>query len=224
MSALPEYPLSLAIEDYVPVVLTTCAVLLLRRITGSGRAAVAAGLIGAGGLAKATAKLVVAAGGPDLPWLRGALFPLLTLGFALLYVDLVGAATGRIRPRLLVGALALIAVCAAGAAVLGDALLMLVSTTVFATLTGIHLIRLARRRGDGLSAALIGLQLTAFFVLGALGARPEQPIALQWVEQLSNTAAQAAFLLAVVRLTSKPAEPGIPEPLLAAEHLPGRCQ
>jgi len=202
MSTAPDYPLALAIEDFVPVLLTSYAVLLLRRITGSRWTVVAAALIGAGGIAKASAKLVVAAGGPDLPWLRGALFPLLTLGFALLYAELIRASTGRIARWFLVGAPALIAVCAVGALVAADTLPMLVSTTVFATMTGIHLIGMARRRGDLPAAVLIGIQLLAFFVLGALGARPDQPVALQWVEQLTNTAAQAAFLIAVVRLTT----------------------
>lgn len=202
MSTPPDYPLALALEDFVPVVLTACAVVLLRRITGSRWTVVAAALIGAGGIAKATAKLVVAAGGPDLPWLRGALFPLLTLGFALLYTELVRASTGRIPRWVIVGGPALIALCAVGALVAADTLPMLVSTTVFATMTGIHLIGTARRRGDIPAAVLIAVQLLAFFVLGALGARPDQPVALQWAEQLTNTAAQAAFLVAVVRLTT----------------------
>jgi len=200
MSAPADYPLALAVEDFAPVLLTTCGVLLLRRLTGSGGVVLAAALIGTGGFAKATAKLVVAAGGPDLPWLRGMLFPLLTLGFALLYAELRRAATGRLSRGFIIPTVALIAVCAVAAILAADTLPMLVSTTVFATLTGIHLIRLARRRGDNLSAALIAAQLLAFFVLGPLGARPDQTVALQWTEQLCNTAAQTAFLIAAYRL------------------------
>lgn len=197
-----DYPLSLAIEDFAPVLLTTCGVLLLRRLTGGGWVVVAAGLIGTGGFAKAAAKLVVAADGPDLPWLRGMLFPLLTLGFALLYVELTRTATGRIPRWLVILAPGLTAACAVGAVLAAETLPMLVSTTVFATLTGIHLIGLARQRGDTVAAALIGVQLLAFFALGPLASRSDQSVALQWAEQVCNTAAQAAFLIAAWRLSA----------------------
>lgn len=196
--------IALASEDFVPVLLTTCGVLQLYRRAGSRGVLVAASLIGAGGFAKATAKLIVALGGPDLPWLRGLLFPLLTLGFALLYRTLVRRAIGRTPRWLAVSAPVLVAVCALAALWAADPLPMLVSTTVFATATGVHLILLARRQRDTTAAVLIGIQLAAFFVLGPLGARPGQTVALQWAEQLCNTAAQAAFLAATRRLSTGP--------------------
>ncbi|MQY28359.1 hypothetical protein NRB56_39430 [Nocardia sp. RB56] len=200
MSAPVDYPISLAVEDFVPVLLTTGGVLLLARRCPGPRIVVAAALIGAGGFAKATAKLIAAAGGPDLPWLRDMLFPLLTVGFALLYLSLTrDSAHRRLRGA---AALTVVALCAVAAVLAGGPLPMLMSTTVFATLTGIHLIGLARRDGDRTAAVLIGSQLTAFFVLGPLGSRPDQTVVLQWAEQLCNTAAQAAFLVATRRLTA----------------------
>ncbi|MFC8529834.1 hypothetical protein [Nocardia sp. NPDC057227] len=193
-----DYPVSLAVEDFVPVVFTTCGVLLLRRVTGTPGTIAAAALIGAGGFAKATAKLVVALDGPDLVWLRSALFPLLTLGFALLYLELTRN-PGISRTRAAIAA-AVTGVCAVAALLVADALPMLVSTTVFATLTAVRLIGLARSRGDTLAAVLFGAQIAVFFVLGPLGARADQTVALQWIEQLTNTAGQAAFLLGAVRL------------------------
>lgn len=216
MSAV-EYPVSLAVEDFVPVLLTTTGVLLLRRCVAHGWAALAAAvLIGTGGFAKATAKLIAATDGPDLPWLRGMLFPFLTLGFGLLCLELAStdrslagrgpslAGTGRMPRWPLVLVPVFTVVCALGAVAAADPLPMLVSTTVFATLSGIFLIDWARTRGDSLAAALIGIQLLVFFILGPLASRPDQTVALQWAEQLCNTAAQAAFLIATWRLSAAP--------------------
>ncbi|MEV0248664.1 hypothetical protein AB0H76_18835 [Nocardia sp. NPDC050712] len=202
MSAV-DYPVSLAVEDFVPVLLTTGGVVLLRRLVAPGwGVAVAAVLIGLGGGTKATAKLVAALGGPDLPWLRSLLFPLLTLGFGLLCLELARLRAGTVPAWLGYLVPGLTVVCAVSAVLARDPLPMLVSTTVFATLTGIWLITLARARGDTVAAALFGLQLLGFFVLGPLAARPDQTVTLQWIEQLSNTAAQAAFLIAAWRLTA----------------------
>ncbi|ACZ89326.1 hypothetical protein [Streptosporangium roseum] len=197
------YPVALAAEDFVPVVLTVTGVCLLGRYAGDRHrpgVLLAAALIGAGGLSKAGWKLIVALGGPDLPWLELMLFPLLTAGFGLLAWILTahhdGSAPGWIPP-LVIG---LPALCAGGAVLAGSTLPLLVSTMVFATLSGVHLILAARRRGDLLAAALFGVQLLGFFVLSPLAARPDQTVALQWVEQLSNTAAQGAFAVAAFRL------------------------
>ena len=64
--------LALALEDFVPVVLTAIGLLLIVRMIdrvdrGAGAwAALGAILVVAGGLSRATWKLVMAAGGPDL--------------------------------------------------------------------------------------------------------------------------------------------------------------
>lgn len=204
MSTAVDYPVSLAVEDFVPVLLTTMGVLVLYRAIPARGIPIAAALIGAGGLAKATAKLIAALDGPRLEWLSGMLFPLLTLGFGLLCVTLARAATGRTPRWLAVLVPALTTVCAVGAVVAADPIPMLVSTTVFATLTGIQLIGRARDRGDTVAAALFGGQLLVFFILGPLASRPDQTVTLQWIEQLCNSAAQAAFLVAAWRLSSPP--------------------
>ncbi|MFF2555292.1 hypothetical protein ACFVUS_30105 [Nocardia sp. NPDC058058] len=202
MSAV-DYPISLAVEDYVPVLCTAFGVLLLHRIAPNGTVVrVAAGCLGVGGIAKATAKLVAAAGGPDLIWLRGMLFPFLTLGFGLLALALLRDGSGRVPRWLAILVPSLTAACALGAILARDTLPMLVSTTVFATIASIHLIGLARARADTISAALLGIQLLVFFLLGPLASRPDQTVALQWTEQLCNTAAQLAFLAAAWRLSA----------------------
>ncbi|WP_067814576.1 hypothetical protein [Nocardia inohanensis] len=200
-----DYPVSLAVEDFAPVLFTTAGVLLLSRILTPARAVPAAALIGAGGSAKATAKLIAATGGPDLPWLRDLLFPLLSLGFGLLCLALGRQRTGETPRWMLLLVPGLIMLCGLGAILAADPIPLLVSTTVFATIAGVHLIALARARGDTATAALFGTQLLVFFILGPLASRPDQTVALQWVEQLCNTAAQAAFLLAAWRLPRAPA-------------------
>ncbi|MFD8098826.1 hypothetical protein ACFV24_04760 [Nocardia fluminea] len=207
MSAAVDYPVSLAVEDFVPVLLTTVGVLLLRHSVPERRAVLAAAvLIGCGGAAKATAKLLAATGHGDHAWLRGMLFPLLTLGFGLLCLILMRQG-GRVPLWLRILVPGLIAVCTAGAVLSGDPIVFLVSTTVFATLAGIRLIGTARRRGDIVAANLFGLQLLVFFILGSLASRPDQTVALQWGEQLSNTVAQAAFAYAAWRLATASQHP-----------------
>ncbi|MEV0539725.1 hypothetical protein [Nocardia salmonicida] len=202
-TAAIDYPISLAIEDFAPVLFTTAGVLLLRRVLGGGPAPVAAAVfIGAGGLAKAGAKLIAAADGPDLPWLSEMLFPLLTLGFALLCTAAARTKTGTSPRWLRYLTVGLIAACGLGALLARDSIPMLVSTTVFATITGIYLIGIARDRGDTVAAGLFGVQLLSFYVLGPLASRPDQTVTLQWIEQLCNTAAQAAFLAAAWRLAA----------------------
>ncbi|MEU0538942.1 hypothetical protein [Nocardia sp. NPDC005978] len=202
MSAAVDYPVSLAVEDFVPVLFTTAGVLLLGRIVPPARAVAAAVLIGAGGFAKATAKLIAAAGGPDLPWLRGMLFPLLALGFGVLCLELARLRQGSTPRWLAVTVPALLTLCALGAVAARDPIPMLVSTTVFATITGVYLIDRARSQGDTVSAGLFGLQLLGFFILGPLASREDQTVALQWVEQSCNTAAQAAFLIGAWRISA----------------------
>ncbi|MEV6278899.1 hypothetical protein [Nocardia sp. NPDC051832] len=216
-----EYPISLAVEDFVPVVLTTAGVLLLRRaLPETARSshmtavAVAAAFIGTGGGTKATAKLIAAAGGPDLVWLRSLLFPFLTLGFGVLCLALAAARSGRIPPWLGYLVPGLTVACGLGAVLARDPIPMLVSTTVFATLTGVYLIAMARARGDRLSAGLVGTQLLVFFLLGPLASRPDQTVTLQWIEQLCNTAAQAAFLIAAWRLSAATAAAPTDEELI----------
>src|SRR5688572_19431800 len=77
---------ALALEDYVPVLLTIAAVTLLARWVPQRRPAAVLGatLIAIGGLSKATWKLIAVGFGHDYPILAEALFPLLGTGFALL--------------------------------------------------------------------------------------------------------------------------------------------
>jgi len=209
-----DYPISLAAEDFAPVLLTGAGVAMLvpylaKRAPGTRtRAALGAALIFVGGAAKATWKLVVALDGPDLRWLENALFPCLGVGFALL-----GHAALAVRrprpdttqdtggtPPLWAFVVVSTGACAVAAAVRATWPVLLL-TIVMSTITAIRLILLARDSGDIPAAGLMGAWLLGLFALGPLASRPDQSIALQWTEQTCNTAAQLAFAYACLRLS-----------------------
>ncbi|MFF3501720.1 hypothetical protein [Streptomyces sp. NPDC003247] len=235
MSHPADYPLSLAVEDFVPVVLTTAAaVRLITPAAATGRrgrltAAGGALLIAAGGLSKAVWKLVVALDGPDLQPLNTALFPLLSAGFLLLALALLrlpppapqspapAPAPGEIRRLERTFAVlwpATATVCLA----LRSTAPALVLTVAAVTVCAVRLILLARGAGDTWAAGAAGVWLLGMYVLGPLAARPDQSVALQWVEQSCNTLTQAAVVVAARRLAA--ALPG-PAAAPTPPHPPG---
>lgn len=194
---MSAYPPALAAEDFVPVALTALGVALLRRRHPLVPAAAA--LIVAGGSAKAAWKLIVALDGPDLPWLQGALFPLLATGFTVLAFALSRESARPPHPA----AFAVPPAAAlAAAAALRDTWPAMVWTIIAVTVAAVLLLRSAARAGDPLAATLFGLWLAGQYLLGPMAARAEQSIALQWVEQSCNTIAQAAFAFAAWRLAA----------------------
>ncbi|MDJ0382194.1 hypothetical protein [Streptomyces sp. G-G2] len=215
MNAALDYPLSLAVEDFVPVLLTGVgAALLVRPLRGhavrTGRiAAAGTALVLLGGLSKATWKLVVALDGPNVQVMNKALFPCLSAGFLLLAHALLTLpangrepAAGRTPPPLWGFAAVWLAAGAAGL-LLGSTAPLMVLTVVAVTVCGVRLILLARSHGDTAAATAGGLWLTGMYVLGPLAARPDQSVALQWVEQSANTLTQGAFALLAWRLAKR---------------------
>lgn len=205
--------LALAIEDAVPVLLAVAGLVGLRSVfvrrAGSQAAQttlVGAVLVGLAGVGKVSWKVNAALTGRDAAWLDDLLFWWLALGFAMLAWTAVAALRDRriTAGRAGSGAAVLAATTALGIVVLGDGdvlgpllLAVLVGAT---TIFGVAMIRLARDTGDGLAAVLFGLNLVVTFALAGLARVEPQTNALQWTEQLLNTASQAAFLVAVVRL------------------------
>ncbi|MFG2972488.1 hypothetical protein ACGFYY_05720 [Streptomyces sp. NPDC048331] len=234
MSGALDYPLSLAVEDFVPVVLTGVgAVLLTGPLRGHGvrtaRTAVAGtALIFLGGLSKATWKLVVALDGPDLHTLNGTLFPCLSAGFLLLaHALLTLPADGHDpasvrRPPPLWGFAAVWAATGAAGLLLASTAPYMVLTIVAVTVCAVRLILLARSHGDSVAAAAGGLWLTGMYVLGPLAARPDQSVALQWVEQSANTLTQGAFVLLAWRLAKHRRAARTPSPLSSSSLPHGR--
>lgn len=191
---------ALALEDFVPVILTTIAVTLLARWSPRRRVAGFAGviLIAAGGLGKATWKLLAVGWGLDLHILADALFYCLGPGFMLVAWSLLKSAGARahwfIPIALTIGAL--------GAAVaVGDDYPVLILTITGATGTAVALVLLGRARRDRVAVIASAIWIAGQYALGPLATHPDQTLALQWIEQLSNTLAQATLLVAAWRIT-----------------------
>lgn len=180
--------LAMGVEDLVPVVLTGATAVLLARRLGRPALFAAAALLVAGGAAKASWKIVLAATGTDVAVLAELLFPLLAAGFCI-------AAAGLWRPGpVRAGVLAWCA--SAVAAVAARGLWPFIALTVGAsTAVTLWVARTAVDRGTRAGAALALGQLAASLGMARLAA-VEQTTALQWVEQAANTAGAAALLAA----------------------------
>ncbi|MFC4121627.1 hypothetical protein [Nonomuraea zeae] len=206
-----DYPLALALVDFLPVLAMAAGIALLVPYVGlasgrfAGRVALAGGtMVVLGGALKAVWKLLVAAGGPDVAWLAGVQFFLFGPGFALLAwaalsVRRTGAALSSARAGAPLWALASFAGAGVVAALLAGATWpLLLVTTVCATILGVRLLLLSRHPAG---RSLFGFNLLGTYTMGLLASRPEQTIALQWAEETLNTLTWAAFALAVWRLS-----------------------
>jgi hypothetical protein len=207
---------ALALEDFVPVVLTAIGlsfvVTMLRRIhPASGSwAALGTTLIVTGGLCRASWKLLAALGGPDVTILFLALYPLLAVGYLLLAMALWGASQARSgrRARLHPAVPAIIALAVLVPATLALApgggrilpLLWLFTATGGSIVTSLLLARWARGLGRPGIAALFLVSLAVTLGLNGLARAEVQSEPLQWAEQLLNTLNQGLFMLAALRL------------------------
>lgn len=210
-----SYTVSLALYDYVPVVLSSLGFLvvarLLRTIDASmGRMGLLGwALITVGGLAKATWKLVlgITDGSVDVRWLDNSLFIFMAAGFVFAAAAIGAALRGRpggwqwaTRINLVVYALAgWAAFRVDGRAwffvLLGVAAL---ANTVAVWLLGRHAWSLGRRR----AATLFFVNLVVVLVLPGFARIPDQTIPLQWIEQSTNLVAQVAFFAAARSLAA----------------------
>ena len=203
-----EYGLALALEDFVPVVLAGAGAIVLA--TAAGRrvpelrvpALVGGLLITAGGVGKATWKVLVASEPcRNVELLEQLLFPCLAFGFALLAWAVVGARRGSTAPWLPFAAVPVLG-SFAGLAV-GAIWPLLVVAAVGAITMAVVAARWAWDLGDRRTTALFALYVVGTLVLPPLAARPEQSQTLQWVEQLTNTAVQLCFLLGALALRGR---------------------
>jgi hypothetical protein len=214
-----EYTLSLALVDYLPVAFTALGLFYIVRMVGHvdterGRvAALGAVLTVAGGLAKATWKLIMALsrGSADLVWLDNSLFILMTPGYILLAYSVWqtmqqvrGRATrDRWRPPLVFIALVFVAAVSLALARPDSPAWerVLLSVMVLATVvTGVLLIVFSFRQRLPLPAWLFILNLVGVFMLNGMARIPEQTIPLQWIEQSINAVAWLAFAYAAARV------------------------
>jgi hypothetical protein len=205
-----EYSVPMALEDFLPVVLSAfgfswIAKALRRKQAAAGQLAwVGALLIVLGGFSKAAWKLIIASTGTDIVWMREALFPLMGPGFVMLAWALwrglkarkFSAAQIWLVPLLL----SLLALTAAAYLAMTQpnrrwSLLLLIVTTLGNVWASAQLIGSSWQRNVRGAALLFLYNLLTIFLQARL-ARMEQTIALQWLEQLNNTLSWAAFAAA----------------------------
>ncbi|WP_238006577.1 hypothetical protein KZZ52_47075 [Dactylosporangium sp. AC04546] len=206
-----DYPLSLALEDFVPTFLALAGFWLLAGLgphVAWGRAG--AVLIGAGGVAKSVWKLLVAGFDTDLPWLEASLFPLMAAGAALLVWTLAGALRGGRPVPWWPFALAYVAAIAGCVAVGSLRPMFFLATTGVTAISVLGAILAGRRRAWG-AIALFAVSFALVTALVPLRNHPEhETLTVQWIEQSTNTAAQLALLAAAwltVRATSSKESP-----------------
>jgi hypothetical protein len=210
---MPDFPLSLALYNFLPVALTGLAVWLLSRSVAvldpanRGLALAGACLILLGGLAKASWKLIGSLAGVDIAWLSAALFPLMAPGFALLAAAIWGA-TRRLRrraspPWLGRVALGAIVVAFADAAVRLWVLeiprgwflpLLVLASLGNLLLCGFLIAAMLRLRRWGI-AALFGVYLLMISGLQPIAMASAHTLPMHWLEQTLTSVGSACFAL-----------------------------
>jgi hypothetical protein len=205
-----QYTVTLALEDYLTVVFSALGLALLTRMVGqmertAGRMALfGTSFIVAGGALKATGKLVLALGGPNLPILNLGLFPLIAPGFTLmtwaLYQmrrNLQGQPLLR-WPWLVPGGLSILFGTAALALGLAGGpwrVVLLVQSTLMNIATLVLLIVAAWGCKLWLTSALFLISMLVVLVMSQMASLPIQTLAMVWGEQISQTLAQMLFAL-----------------------------
>lgn len=199
-----EYNVALAVEDFVPVVLASAALIITAQAVGKRVPAVfPIALIGAivvslGGLGKATWKLLVSTGCWEYPILEQLLFPCLAFGFSALVWALLSAKRGSELPG---WPFAVFPVGAAiGALWMGENWPLLIAAAVSASALGITAAVIAFKARKPAVGVLFVLYVLGTNILPPLAAQPNQSAELQWAEQLTNTAVQFCFLLGALWL------------------------
>jgi hypothetical protein len=195
-----DYPIILAVEDFVPVVFGSVGFALLARTapTATARTAGVAGaiLIGAGGIAKCLWKLGYAAGAGDWTLLEQSLFPLMAAGATLLSWALAVTVRQGRRTHFWPFALAFL-LCVAGSVSAGSLDPLFVAATFGVTAVSVLGAVIAGRRKQWWAVSLYMLGLVLVMGLVPLRSSDEHhTLAFQWLEQSINTAAQGCLLVA----------------------------
>ncbi|MFD2113146.1 hypothetical protein [Thiorhodococcus fuscus] len=212
-----DFPVDLALYNFVPVVLTGAALWFLSlfvrdRVVDRYPLALLGGvLVFLGGLSKALWKLIAALAGVDVAWLAAALFPLMAPGFALVAVS-VWSASRQLRGHRLLGgwrlAVSLILVAFIAAALrqwLWDIprgwflpLLVLASLGNLALSAQLIWAGLYLRRRS--IALLFGVNLGMIFTLQPIAMATSKTMAMHWVEQTLTVLGTGCFALAAYLL------------------------
>ena len=220
---LEEYTIVMALQDYLPVILSSIGLFFLARMVtridqASGRLAYLGwALITLGGINKATWKLIMAATSSqtNLVWLDDSLFFLLGTGFLCMGFA-VWYAQRRMQEKSLPFFKNVFIVPLIIAAVfVGLAVFMSLSqptsripfyillglTTIANFVTGGLLIRQGLQQGSRLAALLFGFNLLAILILTGIARIDPQTIPLEWTAQITNTVSNGAFAFASYKLS-----------------------
>ncbi|GIF26117.1 hypothetical protein BJ973_003387 [Actinoplanes tereljensis] len=191
-----DYPIWLALEDFVPVFFGLAGFILLSRLSGRPAGFAGALLIGLGGLSKCAWKLSVAAGGGDPRLLEEALFPLMAAGATLLTWSLaIAVRRGR---RVHFWPFAVVFGLGVAGSVLAQSLhpMFVVATFGVTAVSVLGAIIAGRyRQWWAVSLFVLGLVLVTSLV-PLRGSAKHETVAYQWLEQSLNTSAQLALLIA----------------------------
>ena len=210
--------LMLALEDFLPVVLSGIALFVLARVCGrmdptAGRyVAASLAFLVIGGLTKPIYKTLVALsdGTVDLVVLDELLFWFLAPGFILLTAGLRSAlrvdrgTSPSLERAWPAGAVGVVLAAGLFLAVGSDAwfVVLLAATTLANVAAVVVLVRWASAYGDVVTSALFASSLVIVFGLAWAAAAFEQTIAIQWGEQLFSTASQGLLLWGSLRLSA----------------------
>ena len=214
---MPDVTLSLALYDFLPVLLTGIALWFLagfvRQADSAGypMALLGGALILAGGFSKASWKLILAATGVDLGWLASALFPLMAPGFALLAVAIWGAAR-RARARrplidwrsawLLIGLAFTIAALRMWVLDIprGWFMPLLLLASLGNLIVSLQLIAMAFFWRRPAIAILVMVNLVMILALQPIAMAVSRTTAMHWLEQSVTTLGAACLAVAAYRL------------------------
>ena len=208
---MPQYGLDLALYNFLPVLFTALALFCIARLTSDlepesdSMAFTGAALVVLAGLCKASWKLILALGGPDLPWLANALFPLMAPGFTLLALALWHAQRDTLKPRerrwllpllLIVLAYGIAALRSFGMSVERGWFLPLMTLASLAnlTLTALLLREAWRRRALWL-APLFLVNFAMIFALQRIARIEPKTLSIHWLEQSLTAFGAGAFAL-----------------------------
>jgi hypothetical protein len=203
------YTLPLALEDFIPVILSALGLFIIARMVGrvhsqlGQMALLGGGLAALGGLLKASWKLIIATTGNDIVWMDNSLFVFLAPGFTLMAYALwqlrqenAGKKASWLPPILIILAFYTLSAIMAGRGGRTWVFVLLGLTTLANTATLLLLISLARRQSYTLAAGLFAFNLFIIFMLSGMARIDPQTIPLQWTEQIINTFSQAGFAYA----------------------------
>ena len=163
-------------------------------------------LVMAGGLSKASWKLIVVTTEANPQIMSKALFPLLGAGFVFLTVSLI---LGLLKRERWVWPVALSLAAAFyywSYSKVGEPnprawmFVLLGMTSGFSTLLSLSLSGVSAVRMKFVSALLMLASIAGSFYLAKLARLPDQTLALQWKEEMINTGSQLSFLIGVLLL------------------------